>query len=70
VGPIRFIAALQDLLVERCSDTLKALAELDAVELQRHRQNTLMWQAGIFLIFLFRPSVASCACADLFPAKS
>ena len=64
--PIRFIAALQDLLVERSSDTLKALAELDAAELQRHRQNTLMWQAGVFLIFLFCPTRASRACADLF----
>ena len=50
--PIRFVAALQDLLVERSSDTLKALAELDAAELQRHRQNTLMWQAGFLLILL------------------
>ena len=36
--------ALQNLLVERSSNTLRALAELDAAELKRHRQNTLMWQ--------------------------
>ena len=37
--------ALQDLLVQRSSDTLRALAELDAAELKRYRHNALMWQA-------------------------
>ena len=36
--------ALQNLLVERSSNTLRALADLDAAELKRHRQNTLLWQ--------------------------
>ena len=31
--------------MQRSSDTLRALAELDAAELKRHRQNALMWQA-------------------------
>ena len=41
---LKMPCALQDLLVERSSNTLRALAELDAAELKRHRQNTLMWQ--------------------------
>ena len=34
------------MLVSRSSDTLKALAELDAAELRRHRQNTLLWEVS------------------------
>ena len=41
---VRWRGASQDLLVQRSSDTLRALAELDAAELKRYRQNALMWQ--------------------------
>lgn len=37
---------LQEMLVSRSSDTLKALAELDAAELKRHKQNTLLWEVS------------------------
>ena len=39
----------QEMLVSRSSDTLKALAELDAAELRRHRQNTLLWEVSTTL---------------------
>ncbi len=41
---VRWCGMLQDLLVQRSSDTLRALAELDAAELKRYKQNALMWQ--------------------------
>ncbi len=49
----RWRGASQDLLVQRSSDTLRALAELDAAELKRYRQNALMWQA-MHLILMSR----------------
>ncbi len=41
------VLVVQDLLLERSSNTLKSIAELDAKELQRHRQNSLLWQARV-----------------------
>ena len=41
------VLMVQDLLLERSSNTLKSIAELDAKELQRHRQNGLLWQARV-----------------------
>ncbi len=52
--------------MERSSDTLRALAELDVAELQRHKQNTLMWQVGLELILPLQ--AASRACAGLLEA--
>ena len=42
------LVSAQEMLVSRSSDTLKALAELDAAELRRHRQNTLLWEVSTF----------------------
>ena len=35
---------VQDLLLERSSKALQSLAELDAKELQRHREHLSLWQ--------------------------
>lgn len=57
-GGIQFLCSherwnnLQDLLVERSSDTLRALAELDATETKRHRHNTALWQASQLSVHL------------------
>jgi hypothetical protein len=40
---------LQDLLLERSSNTLKSIAELDVKEMQRHRQNTQLWQVMLLV---------------------
>ncbi len=49
IAPFKLLC-LQDLLLERSSNTLKSIAELDAKELQRHRQNSLLWQVGALCV--------------------
>ncbi|CAL8463879.1 g3414 [Coccomyxa elongata] len=43
-GGLQAVQEAGDLLLERSSNTLKSIAELDAKELQRHRENSLLWQ--------------------------